>query len=142
MAKPSLAVVVAPAPKRAARDRSSSATTPAVPAEPPARSRSRTKDKDPADTPAPKATGPFKPASKLLVNEIAGKILEAVKIDGFDREDAVKAVKILQQLEDADRKETTKLNDQLRGLYRDNYKAMKSYNAREAADGKSKRQKA
>ncbi len=79
----------------------------------------------------------FKRPARLLVNEIAQRILEAVKVDGFDREDAVKALKVLQQMEGADRKETIKMQDQLRGIYRDNWKAMKSYNSREDA----KRQK-
>jgi hypothetical protein len=86
----------------------------------------------------------FKPASRLLVNEIAQNILEAVKVDGFDRGDAVKALKVLQQMEGADRKETTRLQDELRGIYKDNWPAMKSFNARDAAEKKSlepKRQK-
>jgi flagellin-specific chaperone FliS len=53
-----------------------------------------------------------------------------VKIDGFNREDAAKAVKILQQLETADRRESSQLNEQLRGLYKGNYQALSTWNAR------------
>jgi hypothetical protein len=79
----------------------------------------------------------------LLVNEIAQNILEAVKIDGFDREDAVRALKLVQQLEGADRNETKKLQDQLRGIYQTNWPAMKTYNARDVAERRvdPKRQK-
>ena len=40
-------------------------------------------------------------------------------------------------MEGANPKETKKLQDQLRGIYKENWQAMKSYNAREAADSKS-----
>ena len=79
----------------------------------------------------------------MLVNEIAQNILEAVKIDGFDREDAARALKLVQQLEGADRNETKKLHDQLRGIYQTNWSAMKSYNARDETERRvdPKRQK-
>lgn len=132
-AEPTLDVVVAPAAKRPARGRSSSATPQAAPAEPPARSKSRAKSAAAAEQPADTPLVKFKPASRLLVSEIAGKILEAVKIDGFNREDAAEAAKLLKQLEGAGRREATPLQDKLRGLYQKNYKAMKSWEARQKA---------
>jgi Holliday junction resolvasome RuvABC DNA-binding subunit len=69
----------------------------------------------------------------LLVSEIAGKILEAVKIDGFDKGDAAEAAKLLKQLEGAGRREATQLHDELRGLYGKNYKAVKSWESRQKA---------
>jgi hypothetical protein len=129
-AEPALDIVVAPAAKRPARGRSSSASPPAAPAEPPARSKSRAKSAAAAEQPADTPLVKFKPPSRVSLNEAGRIILEAVKIDGFNREDAVKAVKIVQQLETADRKESSQLNEQLRGLYKGNYQALSTWNAR------------
>ena len=85
----------------------------------------------------------FKSASRLLVGEIAENLLLAVKVDGFDRDDAVKALKALQQLEGADGKERIRIQDELRGYYQKNWSAMKTYNARDALERREvpKRQK-
>jgi hypothetical protein len=69
----------------------------------------------------------------LLVNEIAGNILEAVKIDGFDKGDAAKAAKLLLKLESANRREASQLNAELRGLYGKNYNAVRNWEARQTA---------
>jgi hypothetical protein len=144
-AEPSLAVVVAPAPKRPARGRSSSATPPTVPAEPPARSRSKDKAatppaaaaEQPADTPAPKrqAKAPdeaFKTRANL--EYIAANMLEAVKIDGFDVDDAVRALTLQRAREGATDKENKAIDKEMGKIWRDNSKAIAAFNAREKAD--------
>ncbi len=130
---------MAPAPKKSKPSRGRSASAPPIESNPGEQARSKSAQKVAPTTPAPEVDKAipkekFKPASRLLVNEIAQNILEAIKVDGFDREDAVKALKVLKQLENADRKETMKLQDQLRGLYASKWSAMKTYNARDAAE--------
>ena len=73
----------------------------------------------------------------MTLNEVAERILEAVKIEGFDRGDAKKALQILKALEGAEPKESREMQNQVRELYKNNWAAMKSYNARYLADKKS-----
>ncbi len=77
----------------------------------------------------------------MTLNEVADRILEAVKIDGFDREDAKKVLQTVKAMEGANPKELNELRNQVKELYKRNWAAMKSYNARWLADKKSQEKK-
>ena len=149
-ADPPLEVVVVPAPKsRPTRGRSTSATPPAVPAEPPARSRSKDKAttpsaaaaEQPADTPAPKRQTkapdePFKTRASL--EYIAANLLEAVKIDGFDVQDAVRALTLEKSRKGASDKENKAIDKEMGHIWKANGDAIAAFNAREKAYKKSR----
>ena len=63
--------------------------------------------------------------------------MEAVEIDGFDVEDAVRALELTRALKGASDKEAGKIQNQMKAIYQANWKAIKAYNVREAADRKS-----
>jgi hypothetical protein len=147
---PPLQVVVAPAPKRPTRGRSSSATPPTVPES--SKSRSRSKDDNATasssktapeqeDTPAPKRQGakepdePFRTRGSLAY--IAANMLEAVKIDGFDGADAVRAIKLEASRKGASDKENKEIDKEMKEIWERNGEAIKAFNKREAADRKS-----
>jgi hypothetical protein len=143
-----LAVVVAPAPKRTARGRSSSATPPAVPTNPTARSRSKDKAttssaaaaEQPADTPVPKRLAkepddPYKTRANL--EYIAANLVEAVKIDGFNAQDADRALTLYKAAKGANEKELKAIEKEMGTIWKANGEALASYNARLRADKKA-----
>ena len=122
------------------------------------KSRSRSKDDkaavaasssttapEPADTPAPKRKEtkapeePFK--ARASINYIAANLLEAVKIDGFDVEDAVRALTLERARKGASDKENKAIDKEMKNIYDDNWEAIEAFNQREAADKKNQGQK-
>ena len=65
-------------------------------------------------------------------------MLEAVKIDGFDGEDAVRAIKLEASRKDASDKEIKEIDKEKKEIYERNWGSIKAYNQREAADRKSR----
>jgi hypothetical protein len=129
-AEPALEVVVAPAPKKPTRGRSSSAATAA----------------QPADTPAPKrlAKAPNDPyKTRANLEYIAANLIEAVKIDGFDVQDAARALDLHKSLAGATEKETKAIERKMGQIWKDNSDALASFNTRLRADQRvqAKRQK-
>ena len=64
-------------------------------------------------------------------------MLEAVKIDGFDNEDAVRALKLEVSRKGANDKEIKAIDKEMKEIYIRNWKAIQAFNKREAADRKS-----
>ena len=64
-------------------------------------------------------------------------MLEAVKIDGFDGEDAVRAIKLEASRKGANDKEIKEIDREMKDIYSRNWKAIQAFNKREAADRKS-----
>jgi hypothetical protein len=56
------------------------------------------------------------------------RIKEAVHIVGFDGKNATRATAILKALEGANKKAKAPLHAELKGIYRDNWEVLKSYN--------------
>ena len=64
-------------------------------------------------------------------------MLEAVKIDGFDVEDAVRALTLERSRKGASDKENKAIDKEMKNIYERNQKAIQAFNRREAADKKS-----
>ena len=67
-------------------------------------------------------------------------MLEAVKIDVFDVDDAVRALTLQRAREGATDKENKAIDKEMGRIWRDNSKAIAAFNAREKADKKSREQ--
>ena len=124
-----------PARSRSAAPRGRSAT-PAKTAEKPAEKPTsvepaEAKTKKPrvasASTPAA-APAPFPPIYKANAEIVVARIMDAVKVVGFDGKNATRAAAILKALEGADRKEKSSLHTELKGIYRGNWDALKAHN--------------
>ena len=68
-------------------------------------------------------------------------MLEAVKIDGFDPEDARKVLEIAKAMDGADSKALNEMKHKLKELYAKNYEAVKRHNARLRANEKNEKNK-
>ena len=64
-------------------------------------------------------------------------MLEAVKIDGFDGEDAVRAIKLEASRKGASDKEIKEIEKEQQEIYNRNWEAIKAFNKREKADKQS-----
>jgi hypothetical protein len=64
-------------------------------------------------------------------------MMEAVKINGFDTGDAIQVLVIAKTMAGANKQQLAKANAQLKDIYQANWKAIKAFNVREAADRKS-----
>jgi hypothetical protein len=63
--------------------------------------------------------------------------LEAVKIDGFDVQDAVRALTLERSRKGASDKENKAIDKEMGQIWRDNGDAIAAFNAREKADKKA-----
>jgi hypothetical protein len=54
--------------------------------------------------------------------------MDAVKVVGFDGKNAVRAAAILKALEGANKKETSSLHTELKGIYKGNWDVLKAHN--------------
>ena len=64
-------------------------------------------------------------------------MLEVVKIDGFDVQDAVRALTLERTRKGASDKENRDIDKEMKNIYDRNWEAIKAFNKREAADRKS-----
>jgi uncharacterized protein YfkK (UPF0435 family) len=79
---------------------------------------------------------PFKTRANL--EYIAANLLEAVKIDGFDVEDAARAMTLHRKREGASDKELKAIDKEMGKIWKDNAEAIAAFNARERADKKAR----
>ncbi len=65
-------------------------------------------------------------------------MLDAVKINGFDVEDAVRALTLERSRKGASDKENKAIDQEMKKIYERNQKAIQAFNRREAAGKKSR----
>ena len=70
---------------------------------------------------------------------MSANLLEAVKIDGFDAQDAVRALDLERARKGASEKENQAITKEMGRIWRDNAEAIAAFNEREKADKRAQK---